>query len=387
VRVITIGGAGDMGQVACETAVGDPSIDAVIVADRDEARATALAERLGPKGSAVTLDLNDARALAAAVADADIVLNTAGPFFRYGRPVLEAAITAGKQYADICDDWEPTLEMLELHEKARAAGTTAIVGIGASPGLSNLLAAVAHDQLDSVDTIYTAWRGGSGIPKAPENPDDVVVSAAMDHWIHNLADPIRIWRDGRFQEADALDELVLDYPGIGSATVWTCGHPEPITLPRTYPDVRNSLNVMFARPGMIDAARRVRDRVRAGELTVTEGSKEFILSPGRRGPDAGTVPAFPGIFACAVGTRDGRPARAVVSTNLMPEGEMGEATCIPLALAAGMLARGEITATGVVAPEAAIDPATMFGRLAPYAGDRADQPPLDVRVVTDEPGR
>lgn len=383
-RVIIVGGAGDMGHIACETTVGDPAVDSVIIADRDSDRAAELAGRLGPKASALTLDLNDATALAAAVAAADLVLNTAGPFYRYGRPVIEAAIAAKKHYIDICDDWEPTLEMLELDEKARSVGVTAIVGMGASPGLSNLLAAVAHSQLDSVHTLYTAWRGGSGIPKAPKDPDRVTASAAMDHWIHNLADPIWVWRDGSFQEADALEELVVDYPGIGPSTVWTCGHPEPITLPRTFSDIATSLNVMFARPGMIDVVRRVRDRVRAGELTVTEGSKEFILSSGRRGPEAGPVPAFPGVFAYAVGEKDGVAARAAVSTNLMPDGEMGEATCIPLALAAGMLARGEITATGVMAPEAAIDPHVLLSRLAPFAGDRAGHPPLDIRVVIDE---
>lgn len=382
-RIIAIGGAGDMGRVACETAVGDSAIDAVVVADLDANRAKSLADRLGPKASWLELDLNDAAALSAAVADADIVLNTAGPFFRYGRPVLEAAIRANSHYLDICDDWEPTLEMFELSKDATAAGITAIIGMGASPGLSNLLAAEAHRHLDTVHTLYTVWRGGSGVPKAPANPADVTVSAAMDHWIHNIAASIQVWQNGAFEEADALEEVVIDYPGIGSSTVWTCGHPEPVTLPLTFPEIRTSLNLMFARPGMIEAARRVRDRVRAGELSVTEGSREFILAPNRRGPEAGAVPDYPGLFGYAAGTKDGASARAAVSTHLMPEGEMGEATCIPLALAAGMLARGEITKTGVMAPESCIDPETLLGRLRPFAGERADRPTFDIRVVTD----
>ena len=51
-----------------------------------------------------------------------------------------AAIEAGAHYLDICDDWEPTLDMLELGERARARGVTAVIGMGASPGLTNLLA-------------------------------------------------------------------------------------------------------------------------------------------------------------------------------------------------------------------------------------------------------
>ena len=48
----------------------------------------------------------DSDALAAALAEADLVLNTAGPFYLYGRPVLVAAVAAGKHCADIADDWE-----------------------------------------------------------------------------------------------------------------------------------------------------------------------------------------------------------------------------------------------------------------------------------------
>jgi saccharopine dehydrogenase-like NADP-dependent oxidoreductase len=379
-KIIVIGGAGDMGSAACAATVKDPEITSVVVADRDGARAEALADELGPKAAALTLDITDRDALLVAIGDVDVVLNTVGPFYLFGRPVLEAALEAGRHYVDIADDWEPTIEMLELDEAAQAKGVTAIVGIGASPGLSNLLAAVAHDQLDTVDKLYTGWRGGSGIPKAPENPDDVHPAAAIDHWIHNLAEPIRIWRDGGFQTAHALEELVIEYPGIGPAPVWTCGHPEPITLPRYFPEIRESVNVMFSRPGLIEAARKVRDRVRSGELTVPQASKELILSPSRRGPAAGPVPDLPGVFAYAEGTKDGRRARVAVSTNYMPDGEMGEATCVPLAIAVGMLARGEIKRTGVLGPEGGIDPATFFERLAPWAGERSALPPLDIRL-------
>ena len=43
-----------------------------------------------------------------------VVMNTVGPFFRFGVPILTAAIDAGTDYIDVCDDWEPTLEMLAL---------------------------------------------------------------------------------------------------------------------------------------------------------------------------------------------------------------------------------------------------------------------------------
>jgi len=52
------------------------------------------------------LDIIDGDALAAALAETDLVLNTAGPFYLHGRPVLVAAVAAGKHCADIADDSE-----------------------------------------------------------------------------------------------------------------------------------------------------------------------------------------------------------------------------------------------------------------------------------------
>ena len=53
--------------------------------------------------------------------------------------------------------------MLELDGQAREAGVPAVVGIGASPGVSNLPAATAASELDGVDEVITGWGfGGCG---------------------------------------------------------------------------------------------------------------------------------------------------------------------------------------------------------------------------------
>lgn len=366
-----MGGAGDMGRVACSTVAADDSIASVVVADRDGVGAGEVATGIGAKASAATVDITDSESLAVALSDVDIVINTVGPFYRFGRPVLEAAIAAGVHYVDINDDWEPTVEMLTLHESAAAAGVIAVVGMGASPGVSNLLAAAAAAQLDEVETLHTGWPSGVGMPRPPAEGEQPRASAALEHWIHNLSEPIRVWREGRYQEVEALEELTVTFPGIGEGTVWTCGHPEPITLPRTFPGIRESLNLMTGRPGLIDAARAVCDEVRGGSMTVAEASEALIMAPGRRGPAAGERAPFPDVWALAEGTKDGRRTIVGMTTDVLPDGQMGEMTSIPVAICASMIARGEITSPGVHAPEAVVDPRLFFDRLAAFAGDRA----------------
>ncbi len=382
-RVLIVGGAGEMGQVACATIVADDSVTALVVADRDGTRAQDVAEHLGDKATAISLDITDTASLKAALANADIVLNTVGPFYRFGRPVLEAAIEAGVHYADINDDWEPTVDMLTLHDAAVAAGVIAVIGMGASPGVSNLLAAAAAASLDDVETLYTGWPAGVGMPSSPEGIAAARGSAALEHWIHNLSMPIRIWREGGYREVDALEERTVTYPGIGAGTVWTCGHPEPITLPRTFPAIRESLNLMTGRPGLINVARALSEKVRSGTMTVAEAGDALLDAPDRRGPEAGTRAPFPDVWALAQGTKDGRRVTVGVTTDVLPDGRMGEMTSIPLAVCAAMIANGEVSTPGVHAPEAVIDPEAFFDRLSAYAGDRADGQRLRVTQHVD----
>ncbi|RAG82407.1 saccharopine dehydrogenase [Streptacidiphilus pinicola] len=378
-RILVTGGAGEMGAYACRVLAKADEVEEVLVADRDQEKATKLAGELGPKATPLTLDISDADALTDALTDVDIVLNTAGPFYRFGREVLSAAIATGTDYLDICDDWEPTLEMLALDDAAREAGVTAVIGMGASPGTSNLLAVLAMDECDTVDTIYTSWRASAAhFPRAAEGKEFADATAAIEHWVHNCTEPIKFWRDGGLIDGYGLEETTLTYPGVGTDPVWVCGHPEPLTLPRVRPEVRESLNVMSARRGLMDAIAAIAQRVRAGELDVRQASEELLRQPNLSGRNAGPSPALPSnIFAVAEGTKNNRRVRVGAQATVQPEGNMGEMTGIPLAVAALMAARGQVVKPGVHGPEGAIDPKIFFHDLAQYA----PQPPVEGQEV------
>lgn len=370
-----------MGAYACQVLAADAAVDEVISADLDVGRARRVAEDSGSKARALHLDISDEHALRGALEEGDIVLSTAGPFYVHGRRVLEAAIDAGINYLDICDDWEPTLEMLELDDTARQAGVTAVIGMGASPGISNLLAVLAMDECDQVDRVFTAWRAGAGFPRVGPGEPKPKANAAGLHWLHNVSDPIKIWRGGRLIEAWALEELPLSYPGRGTDSVWVCGHPEPLTIPRARPEVQESLNVMTSRRGLMEALIRISDRVRSGEFDLPTAWDHLLLEPNLFGNAAGPAPAFPHLFALAEGVKDGEPIRAAAQPLAVPDRDMGEMTGIPLAIATSMMVRGEVDRPGVNGPEVAIDAHRFFEDLAGFARDVPDVGPY-VEVLT-----
>jgi saccharopine dehydrogenase-like NADP-dependent oxidoreductase len=359
-----------MGRYAVATALRYSFVGQIIIADRDEGRAAAFAAACGPKASAVSLDAEDEDALRHLLRGADVVLNTAGPFYRFGIKVLCAAIEAGCHYLDINDDWEPTLEMLEMDERARRAGVTAVVGMGASPGVSNLLAAKAMRQLDRVDAVYTGWNlegtraehhedaTGTAQPHAP--------SAAIVHFLHQITGTIRIRRDGAFVDSKPIEEVRLECPGVFAGCGWTVGHPEALTLPRYRPEIRNSMNLMLASRAVITVLKGVAQAIDTGQLTESDAAAMLTqpLSEPESAAEAQPAPGPP-LFAVALGVRNGKPATAGALVQAAPAGGMGGATGVPLAVGLDLVARHRITRAGVFAPEAAVNPDAFFDVLAP----------------------
>jgi saccharopine dehydrogenase-like NADP-dependent oxidoreductase len=365
-----------MGRYAVRTAMTYDFVDEIIVADLDGRRAAAFAEEGGAKLTPCELNVEDPDALERVLQGAGVVLNTVGPFYRFGVPILHAAIRARCHYLDINDDWEPTLEMMELDPEARRAGVTAIVGMGASPGVSNLLAVKAMNRLDSVEEVITGWGLDGADPSAersarPQGSGARATrppSAALVHWMHQCSGRIRILRDGRLVDVPPIEEVKVDYPGIGSATAWTVGHPEAVTLARFRPEIRSSVNVMVGRRWLIEIVRSIANEIDAGRISAEQGaallSTPIPTGPPDRPTSERKEPRLPPLFAVARGIRDGNPATVGATVRGMPSGGMAGATGVPLAVGLSLLAGGRIDRSGVFPPEAAIEPDAFFDALA-----------------------
>jgi saccharopine dehydrogenase-like NADP-dependent oxidoreductase len=139
-RVLVLGGTGGTGQETVRLLVASPEVDAVIVAGRSQSRAEQVAAALGDKASGRAVDITHEDQLAEVASCADMLVNAAGPDFEMQVPALKAAIAAGVNYADVAGDGRATDKALALDGEARARGTKALIGIGAAPGLSNLMA-------------------------------------------------------------------------------------------------------------------------------------------------------------------------------------------------------------------------------------------------------
>ncbi|MBP2192907.1 saccharopine dehydrogenase family protein [Nocardia goodfellowii] len=362
-KILMLGGAGQMGRAAARVLAAAPAVDHLVVTDLRADHAETVAKSLGDKVSGLGLDITDRRALRLALEDCDLVLNTVGPYYRFGVPILAAAIEAGRDYVDICDDWEPTLAMLELHDRARAADVVALVGMGASPGVSNLLAVTAARELDTVESVVTAWSGGDAREAGGMGGNSP--NAAYLHAIHQITGTIKVTRDGALTDRPALEEITLDYPGIGAGSGWTFGHPEAVTLHRAFPELRDNTNLITGGRVLITMCRALRLSVDRRLLSPHRAAQlahrgMALLPPGTIGSGA-----LPPLFALATGTRAGEKATVATALAQIPGRDMAVNTGVPFAVAALRLATAD-AAPGVHTPETLLDPDAYFAALAPH---------------------
>ena len=351
-KVIVLGACGGMGRYVSKSISLFQEIDDLVVADLNLKDAELFASQLGPHVKGIAVDINDTESLLRVLLNYNVVLNTVGPFFKFGYQVLKTSLEANCHYMDICDDWEPTERMLELNNIAKEKNLTAILGLGASPGITNLLGKIAIDHLDIVHTIYTGWNLEEAQPEPVSSQKEI--NAAMIHGIEQITGKVKIFKDGKFEMVSPLKELKVSYPNIGTHSAFIFGHPEAITFPYHFKDLLNSINLAHGNKSTIFVLKIIRKLINLKILT-KKTAAQFLewLEKKETSRKHTKVSSLPEIYALAIGFKNGSEESVGVSLNGESSREltMGEATSYPLSLALKMFLNNEITERGVIAPE------------------------------------
>jgi saccharopine dehydrogenase-like NADP-dependent oxidoreductase len=368
-KILALGGSGGMGRFAVESAMHFENIEQILVADINEASALDFAKSMNEKVSGIGLDITNTEKLKETMRSMDVVINTVGPFFKFGPPVLEAAIECNCHYLDINDDWEPTVEMLKYNDDASNKSVTAILGMGASPGLTNMLGAAAIKELDEVETLFTGWTMDGATPEKESSQSGV--NAAMVHAVHQMTGSVRIQENGKPKMVKPLKEVEVDFPSFGKFKPHIFGHPEAITFPHHFKTIKNSINLSHGSGfGMLKWIMRLVDwkiisvERAAGIIQNPSSSmKNYLKHKGvETGPDLknNDPTELPPLYALAIGKKDGEQASCGTTFRSSGLISMGAATGIPLACGLKLLVDGKIEKKGVFAPEGAIDPNDFF---------------------------
>ncbi len=401
-KVLALGGSGDMGRMAVAVLLESKQVSLITVADKNLERVNHFVGLVdSDKLTAAEIDVTEKAKLVDLIGSHDIVMNTVGPYYKFGTMVMKAVIQAKKPYVGICDDWKPTLDLLGMNEQAKKAGITAVIGIGASPGITNLMAVLACSKLDKVDNLITAWGYGpeEGVGSKPKyfieprmfykkfKDMPTIANAATMHLFYETVEEIPTYSNGKFVDIKPLtDADPLQFPGFKDTYVCHIGHPEPVTLPRVL-NANSVSNLMYMGKTITEIIRKYTQQISKKELTVSEASIKF----GEEVRDVTRNQQFieeylampPGLSAIATGLRNGKRVKIAIGNHHVPFGQMAGVTSVPLAIAAEMVLNGEITEKGILTPEEAIsEPMTFFDKYAKYCGkDLAGEDVLLVKEV------
>ncbi|QTE03069.1 saccharopine dehydrogenase family protein [Streptomyces cyanogenus] len=246
-RVLLVG-AGGVGTAVTRIAARRDFLTHMVVADYDPNRAEAAVAALkehGDRFSARRLDASDEEGVRRLLTEerCDVLLNATDP--RFVMPLFRAALEAGAHYLDMAMSLSaphperPYEEcgvklgdgQFELAERWADVGRLALVGMGVEPGLSDVFARYAADELfDEIDEIGV--RDGADL-----TVEGYGFAPSFSIWttIEECLNPPVVYEKDRgwFTTAPFSEPEVFDFPeGIGPVECVNVEHEEVLLIPR-----------------------------------------------------------------------------------------------------------------------------------------------------------
>jgi saccharopine dehydrogenase-like NADP-dependent oxidoreductase len=148
--VVLLGAAGIIGQVIAWDWIRFTRYN-IILADRDGEKVRLLAKKLGPRTRAVVVNLFNRPELVRVLKLGSLVINSTSHHFNL--PVMAAALQARVHYMDLGGLFHFTRRQLKLGKKFEKAGRIAILGMGCSPGATNVMARAMTEGWEKVRSV------------------------------------------------------------------------------------------------------------------------------------------------------------------------------------------------------------------------------------------
>jgi saccharopine dehydrogenase (NAD+, L-lysine-forming) len=371
-KITVLGGCGAVGSVAVKALKPLDYFSEIVIGDLNFKQARELAARLGSaKVSAKKVDALDPLSVKRAIKGSDVVLNCVGPFYKSVMTILKAVIQSRINYVDICDDVDVTLEILKLDAAAKKAGITALVGMGSSPGATNLLAKFAADHLlDETDAI-DIFHAHGGEPVEGEG--------VIGHRFHCMSIDIPMFLEGelRYVKYFGPDGIALrqnfTFPVLGEVPLYPYPHPEQVTLPR-YIKCRQVTNKGTVLPN--EYYNLIRDLCQLGlndpkpvsvkgkKVALSDFAMAYIIKKREQILQETGFGSQRGCVSVLVKGRKGGKSREYRFHLASQSQALGEGTGIPAAAGAILMLQGKVKGKGVLPPEGCLHP-TDFLELVP----------------------
>ena len=371
---LVILGAGLQGNICCTDLCDrelSPGEKEIVIADYDFAKAKDVADRFGLK--AVQLDVRDHDKLIEVISGADVVLNCVQ--YNWNIDIMNACLEVHAHYIDLGGLFHVTKKQLELNDRFREAGLTAVLGMGSTPGTMNVMAGYAASQLDTIEEAKAICACG-----------DFTKTDAVIGIPYSLLTVLEPWilRDGELVPVPAGSgkETIAFSEPIGAADAFYCIHSEPVQFASSFRDkgIKNASFKLSLPAGFEERISFLADLGFASEEPVVAAGQEVnplrtMVSVVNRylerydGSNDGELNDCDVLRAEVTGTKDGIEKEIAVECVIRTSEKWGFMagaldTGVPPSIVAQMIYNGEITERGAFGAEMCVPPIPYFKELA-----------------------
>jgi saccharopine dehydrogenase-like NADP-dependent oxidoreductase len=368
--VAVVGAAGIIAPAIVATLAEHEAVDQIRCLDVNAEGARAVAEAHGAgRATGGALDITDSAAARAALDGVTVLINSAA--YRINLAAMEAALAAGCHYIDLGGLYHVTREQVKFDDRFREAGLLAVLGIGSTPGKTNVMAAHAVERLGGrIDKVVVAAAGRD--PNPPGGP--LVAPYAVETILDELSMPTPVVRGGRDMFLEPLtDAGVVEFGDpVGPApTIYTI-HSEQATFADSFGAQEVSFQLSL-NPVFLEKIRLLTDLGLAGTEPIdVRGSqvvpRQVLMALLAQLPKASPSHDAFGIHRVEVYGENGSAVTECVTRSVerLDFGGGVLSTACPPAVVADMICRGELEQRGVLPSERVVPFRPLFDRLERY---------------------
>lgn len=377
-KVIQLG-AGIQGLATALDLAWNKNIEKITLADFDLAKAQEVADicnkKYGQRIDTVKCDVSDQAALVDLIKDYDVVINDVN--YYWNCHIMEACLKAKVNYIDIGGLYVETIKQVKYDQQFKDAGLLAIIGIGGTPGVTNVCAAWAVDQLDTVDTVDFYCGCDDWSQTARTFDVTYSIETIMDEFYMR---PIQ-YINGEYVEVEPRSGgMMVQYPNpIGEQYAYHIMHSEIGSIPESFKakGLKDcTYRIGFPQP-VLDKLMFLHGLGFSKQETINVDGAEFkpvralkkLMEMQPADPDA-TINDCDVIKTVVTGTKNGKKVQYTLEAICRPVKEWPELMGAQVyiggapAWAVEMMRQGTITAKGALAPELCIPPEAFFAEAA-----------------------
>jgi len=368
-----------MGAITLKDLVETSDFEVVVADYNREAAEAVAASYASARVTAAHADVRDREATAKLLSGSFAVINSVQ--YQLNLEVMEAALLAGCHYTDLGGLFHMTVKQLELHQRFLDKDLLALIGMGAAPGTTNLLARMAADEMDEVHEIH-CQVAGIDLNAAPTDDDGGLASSySIQTILEEASKPAAVYTGGKMTFVEPMSgEYPVDFGApVGVQSPAFTIHSEVATLSTSYaPKGLKECTFAIAFHGDFTSKLRFLREIGVNSLEPVQVRGQTVVpqdlllavlnrqpkpAPDTRPPNQVEV-----VRSLVRGVKGGKKVGVNMDLYVtgIPEWGMGSDvdTGCPPSVGIQMLARGEITGRGVLPPELCVPVEPYFQEMA-----------------------